>query len=51
MGTRFLTLIEQCKNRLTAVKTAEEMELLRRVLHFAHRVKEEPHLYLKFYGD
>jgi hypothetical protein len=35
----------------TKVKTEEETELLRRVIDFAHRVREEPHLYLKFYGD
>jgi len=44
-------LLVDLKKLATAVKTEEEMELLRRVIHFAHRIKEEPHLYLKFYGD
>ena len=45
------TLIEDLDKLVKTVKTEEETKLLRRVTDFAHRVKEEPHLYLKFYGD
>lgn len=34
-----------------AVKTAKEVRLERRIRDFARRSKEEPHLYLNFYGD
>ena len=44
-------LIEDLNKLATRVNTEEERELLRRVVDFAHRVREEPHLYLKFYGD
>ena len=43
--------IDDLNKLATTLKTKEEMELLRRVLAFAHHVREEPHLYVKFYGD
>jgi hypothetical protein len=44
-------LIEDLNKLATRANTEAETELLRHVVDFAHRVRDEPHLYLKFYGD
>jgi hypothetical protein len=42
---------QELKLLASAKRSAEELELIRRLDSLAERAEAEPHLYLKFYGD
>jgi hypothetical protein len=42
---------QELKRLANAKRSAEELELIRRLDSLAGRAEAEPHLYLKFYGD
>lgn len=45
------TFLAEWKRIVNLARTSEEKELLNRIENLARRCQNEPHLYLKFYGD